>query len=100
MIIRDIQTLVCARFGISHLDLVSDRRGRAEAWPRQAAIWLCRHATPHTLVAIGRAFGNRDHTTVIQAIRRVNERMGADPVLAAWLMATRDSLTRIEELAA
>ena len=76
--IHDIQSLVAQRFGVTVLDLVSDRRGRAQARPRQVAMWLARHTTTHSLPAIGRAFGDRDHSTVIQAIRRVEERMAAD----------------------
>lgn len=78
MTIHDIQQLVARHFGVTVLDLVSDRRGRAEARPRQVAMWLARHSTRHSLPAIGRAFGNRDHSTVMQAIARVEELMVAD----------------------
>jgi chromosomal replication initiator protein len=78
MTIHDIQRLVAQRFGVTVLDLVSARRGKTQARPRQVAMWLSRHTTPHSLPQIGREFGHRDHTTVIQAIRRVDERMAAD----------------------
>ena len=77
MTIHDIQTLVCCSFGISQLDLLSRRRGRVQARPRQVAMWLARHATPCSLPEIGRAF-DRDHTTVMHAIRQVDERIAAD----------------------
>ena len=48
-------------------------------WPRQLAMYLARELTGQTLPAIGRAFGGRDHTTVLHACRRTAERMAADP---------------------
>jgi chromosomal replication initiator protein len=81
MTIHDIQRLVATRMGATALDLVSARQ--ASARPRQVAMWLCRHATPASFPAIGRAFGNRDHTTVMQAVRRVDALMAADPAFAA-----------------
>lgn len=97
MTIHDIQQLVCTRYGISHCDLMSRRRGRLQAVPRQVAMWLSRHTLPHTLPEIGRAF-DRDHTTVIAAIRRVEQRMAANPAMHAMMLAWRDSL--IAEVAA
>lgn len=74
--IHKIQRLVALATGITALDLCSARRQPAHT--RQLAMWLCRHATAHSLPAIGRAFGGRDHSTVAHAIRRVDERMAAD----------------------
>jgi len=79
--IHDIQRLVASRMGATALDLVSARQ--ASARPRQVAMWLARHTTPASFPAIGRAFGNRDHTTVMQACRRVDALMAADPAFAA-----------------
>jgi chromosomal replication initiator protein len=70
--IAAIQAAVAARFRVTVLDLLSARRGVACARPRQAAMWLCRHATLHTLSEIGRQFGDRDHKTVLNAIRRAD----------------------------
>ena len=78
-----IQTVVADRFGMTVLDLLSRRRARAVARPRQVAMWIARHATLHSLPEIGRAFGDRDHTTVMAAIRRVDALMAADPAFAA-----------------
>lgn len=78
--IATIQWAVCARFGVTVLDLVSARR--AAVRPRQVAMWLCRQATPHSLPAIGRAFGGRDHTTVGHACRRIEALIAADPDFA------------------
>jgi chromosomal replication initiator protein len=81
MTIHDIQKLVASRMGATALDLVSARQ--ASARPRQVAMWLCRHSTPASFPAIGRAFGNRDHTTVMQAVKRVDALMAGDPAFAA-----------------
>ena len=51
---------------------------RGVAWPRQVAMYLARELTDQTLPAIGRAFGGRNHTTVMHACRRTAERMSAD----------------------
>jgi chromosomal replication initiator protein len=76
--IHDIQALVARRFHVTPLDLVSRRRARIVARPRQIAMWLCRYVTMHSLPEIGRAFGNRDHTTVMHAVAVVEERMKTD----------------------
>ena len=63
-------------------DLISDRRTRAVARPRQAAMWLAKQLTTRSLPDIGRRFGGRDHTTVIHAVRRIDQLRAADPQLA------------------
>jgi len=85
--IHDIQRLVASRMGATALDLVSARQ--ASARPRQVAMWLARHTTPASFPAIGRAFGNRDHTTVMQAVRRVDALMADDPAFAAVVEGLR-----------
>ncbi|MGE3388962.1 MAG: helix-turn-helix domain-containing protein, partial [Gammaproteobacteria bacterium] len=54
-------------------DLVSKRRNRSIARPRQIAMALSKELTNHSLPEIGEAFGGRDHTTVIHACRKINE---------------------------
>ena len=66
-------------FGISVDALVSSSRAGAVAWPRQVAMYLARELTDQTLPAIGRAFGGRNHTTVLHACRRTAERIADDP---------------------
>ncbi len=78
-----IQAAVAGQFGMTVLDLLSRRRARAVARPRQVAMWIARHQTLHSLPEIGGAFGGRDHTTVMAAIRRVDALMAADPAFAA-----------------
>ncbi len=75
---REIQESTCEAFGISIDDLVSPSRAGAVAWPRQVAMYLARELTDQTLPAIGRAFGNRNHTTVMHACKRTAERIATD----------------------
>jgi chromosomal replication initiator protein len=77
--VEDIQACICETFGLSREQLVSASRAQPVAWPRQLAMYLARELTDATLPAIGRAFGGRNHTTVLHACRRTAERMAADP---------------------
>jgi chromosomal replication initiator protein len=77
--VEEIQRRISQAFDISVDDLVSQSRAQAIAWPRQVAMYLTRELTDATLPAIGRAFGNRNHTTVLHACRRTAERMAEDP---------------------
>lgn len=58
--------------------VIGPRRSRTISWPRQSAMWLAYLFTPSSLPTIGRAFGHRDHTTVMHAIYRVVSRLKAD----------------------
>jgi chromosomal replication initiator protein len=66
-----IQAVACAHFGVEHSALLSRSRAANVAWARQAAMYLARELTDHSLPQIGREFANRDHTTVLHACRRV-----------------------------
>jgi chromosomal replication initiator protein len=76
--VGEIQAHTAAAFGVSIDDLVSARRTAKVAWARQVAMYLARELTEQTLPAIGRAFGGRNHTTVLHAYRRTVERMSSD----------------------
>jgi chromosomal replication initiator protein len=78
-----IQRAVAQRFHVTPLDLVSRRRGAACSVPRQVAMWLARYCTVCTLAEIGRAFGDRDHSTVINAIERTERIMAEKPVISS-----------------
>jgi chromosomal replication initiator protein len=79
--VEDAQRVTCEAFGITLGELVSASRTPRVAWPRQMAMFLARDHTDATLPAIGRAFGGRDHTTVLYACRRVTERAALDEVV-------------------
>jgi chromosomal replication initiator protein len=71
--IDEIQRAVSAHFAVKQIDLVSERRAVAIARPRQIAMYLAKRLTTRSLPEIGRKFGNRDHSTVIHAVRRIEE---------------------------
>jgi chromosomal replication initiator protein len=77
--LREIQEQVCTAFDVSLDQLLSASRTATVAWPRQVAMYLARELTDATLPAIGRAFGGRNHTTVLHAHRRTAERIASDP---------------------
>ena len=76
--IENIQKTVADYYKIKVADLFSKKRTRIIARPRQIAMWLCKEVTPHSYPAIGDAFGGRDHTTVIHAVRTVESLKGKD----------------------
>ncbi|MEO8813080.1 MAG: chromosomal replication initiator protein DnaA [Caulobacteraceae bacterium] len=80
--VDEIQKAASEHFGLKQADLISERRTRAIARPRQAAMWLAKQLTTRSLPDIGRRFGGRDHTTVLHAVRRIEELRAADPRLA------------------
>jgi chromosomal replication initiator protein len=69
--IDNIQRTVGDYYKIKVAELFSKKRTRAIARPRQVAMWLCREVTSHSYPEIGDAFGGRDHTTVIHAVRTI-----------------------------
>ncbi len=71
--IDEIQKKVAEHYNIRLSDMHSARRARAVARPRQVAMYLAKQLTPRSLPEIGRKFGGRDHTTVIHAVRKVEE---------------------------
>ncbi|TKD52218.1 chromosomal replication initiator protein DnaA [Sphingomonas baiyangensis] len=76
--IDEIQKAVSAHYEVKQLDLVSERRAVAIARPRQIAMYLAKKLTTRSLPEIGRKFGNRDHSTVIHAVRRIEDLRGKD----------------------
>ena len=80
--IDDIQKQVAAHFNIRVADMFSARRARQIARPRQIAMFLAKNLTSLSYPEIGRQFGNRDHTTIMHAVRKIEEWMEADAGLA------------------
>ena len=76
--IENIQKTVCEYYKIRMAELLSKRRPRSIARPRQMAMALCKDLTQHSLPEIGDAFGGRDHTTVLHACRKINELCDTD----------------------
>lgn len=80
--VASIQAEVATFFGTPVLEMVSHRRHRGVARPRQIAMFLASRMTTHTLSRIGMFFGGRDHSTVIHAINLVEALMERDANLA------------------
>jgi chromosomal replication initiator protein len=76
--IENIQKTVADYFKIRMADLLSKRRSRSVARPRQVAMALAKELTSHSLPEIGDAFGGRDHTTVLHACKRIKELRGSE----------------------
>jgi chromosomal replication initiator protein len=76
--IDEIQRRVSEHYRIRQAEMVSARRAREVARPRQVAMYLAKQLTPRSLPEIGRKFGGRDHTTVIHAIRQIERLRGID----------------------
>jgi len=73
-----IQNLVASHFNLNIQELLSARRSRSLARPRQIAMYLAKQHTTNSLPDIGRKFSNRDHTTVIHAVKKIDELLKKD----------------------
>jgi chromosomal replication initiator protein len=80
--IDEIQRRVAEHYNLRLSEMTSDRRARAVARPRQVAMYLAKQLTTRSLPEIGRKFGGRDHTTVIHAIRKIEELKLTDAAIA------------------
>jgi chromosomal replication initiator protein len=87
--IEDIQRIVAKHYNVSKTELLSNRRTRTIVKPRQVAMYLAKIMTPRSLPEIGRRFGGRDHTTVLHAVRKIEDMSGADNSLAQELELLR-----------
>jgi chromosomal replication initiator protein len=86
--VEEIQQQVAERFGISRAELIGTSRAATPLGARQVAIFLTRELTDLSLPQIGRLYGGRDHTTVMNSLRRVEAKLGEDAALS----------TRVDEL--
>ena len=80
--IDNIQKTVAEYYKIRVADLLSKRRNRSIARPRQIAMALAKELTNHSLPEIGDAFGGRDHTTIIHGCKKIAELKEIDPIIA------------------
>jgi chromosomal replication initiator protein len=90
--IEEIQKKVAEHYNIRLNDMHSPRRARAVARPRQVAMYLAKQLTQRSLPDIGRKFGNRDHTTVMHAVKRIESLKGIDATLAEDIDLLRRTL--------
>src|SRR5712692_2665857 len=80
--IEDIQRVVARQYNVSRSDLLSSRRTANVVRPRQVAMYLAKTLTLRSLPEIGRRFGGRDHTTVLHAVRKIENLVNTDAALA------------------
>ena len=91
--IDEIQRKVAEHYNLRMTDMHSARRARAVARPRQVAMYLAKQLTSRSLPEIGRKFGGRDHTTVMHAVRKIDELMADDAQIAQDVDVIRRALT-------
>jgi chromosomal replication initiator protein len=82
IVVRQITGAVAKQFGLTMTQLRSKSRQQTTTEARSLAMYLCRESTDLTLAAIGQHFGNRDHTTVLHACRKVAALVATDPATA------------------
>ena len=80
--IEEIQRIVARQYNVSRADLLSSRRTANVVRPRQVAMYLAKQLTLRSLPEIGRRFGGRDHTTVLHAVRKIENLVNTDASLA------------------
>jgi chromosomal replication initiator protein len=90
--VEEIQQRVAERFGISRAELVGSSRAATPLRARQVAIFLTRDLTDLSLPQIGRLYGGRDHTTVLNSLRRVEAGLDDDPELAEKVRELRGAI--------
>jgi chromosomal replication initiator protein len=92
--IDDILRIVSRHFAVSKQDILSQRRHRSVVWPRQIGMYLAKQLTSRSLPEIGRRFGDRDHTTVLHAIRKIDKELEANTRLRDELEELKKQLNR------
>jgi chromosomal replication initiator protein len=80
--IEEIMKRTCEHYNLRMSDMTSARRTRSVARPRQMAMYLAKKLTPRSYPEIGRRFGGKDHTTVLYAVRKIEELIQLDPQIA------------------
>lgn len=85
--ISEVSGVVCRHYHVSEVDLRSRRRTKELVEPRHIAFYLARRLTTHTLPDIARYYGDRDHTTVLSAARKMDARVKTDADVAETVLA-------------
>jgi chromosomal replication initiator protein len=90
--VEDVQRVVCHHFKLRSGELLSKDRHKSIAFARHVAMYLCKQRLKCSFPELGRAFGNRDHTTVMSAVRKVEQLRGTDPEVRAHIEALERKL--------
>lgn len=94
--VEDIQRVVCHHFKLRSTDLLSKDRHKSIAFARHVAMYLCKQRLKCSFPELGRAFGNRDHTTVISGVRKIEHLRSTDPEVRAHIEAIERKLGSVE----
>lgn len=94
--VEDIQRTVCHHFKLRSTDLLSKDRHKSIAFARHVAMYLCKQRLKCSFPELGRAFGNRDHTTVISGVRKIEQLRSSDPEVRAHIEAIERKLGSVE----
>jgi chromosomal replication initiator protein len=94
--VEEIQRAVCSHFRLSNGELLSKDRHKSVAFARHVAMYICRQRLGCSFPELGRAFGNRDHTTVMSAVRRVEQLRQRDPQVNLHLEAIEQKLANAD----
>jgi hypothetical protein len=92
--VKSIKSVVCRHFRLSETQLLAVRRDANIVWPRHVAMYLAQLLTGHSYPELGRRFGNRDHTTVLHAVRKVAKLRDADEQVRAMLVELEGQLAQ------
>jgi len=76
--IPTIQKEVCVYYSVTHAELTGNKRKQEIVFPRHVAMYLCQELTESSLPQIGKAFGGKDHTTVMHAVDKIRKKMGTE----------------------
>jgi chromosomal replication initiator protein len=90
--IQDIKRATAHHYHVTVIDIDSIRRTKDVVWPRQVGMYLAKTMTRNSLPEIGRRFGGRDHTTVMHAVRKIDELVKIDQEIADDIAAIREEL--------
>jgi Bacterial dnaA protein helix-turn-helix len=90
--LEDVQRATARHFGLARGDILSLQPSRAAARLRQVAMYLARQLTAKSYPELGRAFGGRDHSTVLHAVRRIEDQLTRDGDLADAVTSIRAAL--------
>jgi chromosomal replication initiator protein len=94
--VEDIQRVVCHYFKLRSTDLLSKDRHKSVAFARHVAMYLCKQRLKCSFPELGRAFGNRDHTTVMSAVRKIDSLRSDSAEVRADLEAIERKLGAVE----
>ena len=92
--IQQIQKAVAQTYKLTNEELISKNNARQVSYPRQVAMYLCKHLTKHSYPEIGRAFGGKHHTTVMHSVEKIEAQVTTDETLQRLITELSESLQK------